>query len=80
MEKTLEQFDFETSNITQNSYQIEFRQYKTLQIATTDIEKDNFFDTFVWDFKCTCGQKLQFSWTFNFDEIVSDLFFPDFRL
>ena len=42
MEKTLEQSDFETSAIIQNSFQIQFPYYKTLQIDTTDVEKDVF--------------------------------------
>ena len=42
MEKTLEQFDFESSNIIQNSSQIQIPDDKTLQIDATDVEKDQF--------------------------------------
>ena len=40
MEKTLEQFDFESYNIVQNSFQIQIPDDNTLQIDATDVEND----------------------------------------
>ena len=42
MEKTLEQFDFESSNIIQKSSQIQIPHDKMLQIDATDVERDKF--------------------------------------